>query len=200
MKRYITAAAFALTAALCCSCSEKKNDGNGSSEMLTTAEITTEVQTTATEAAATTTSVTITATVTERVVTTVKSADELSFTKEDLYALDPAVLCKDSRRRSGEHYEERYSEVSDSYESHLYRFCIDEDAQIAWSTQRDLKDHTMSMETFDYIKTGRYDEKLGPLNSLTTNQRMIKRLADGRVKDITNRFQKTEVRSQETEV
>lgn len=153
MKRYITAAAFALTAALCCSCSEKKNDGNGSYETLTTAEITTEVQTTATEAAATTTSVTTTATVTERVVTTVKSADELSFTKEDLCALDPAVLCKDSRRRSGEHYEERYSEVSDSYESHLYRFCIDEDAQIAWSTQRDLKDHTMSMETFDYINS-----------------------------------------------
>ena len=70
----------------------------------------------------------------------------------------------------------------------------------AWYSGRNELPEAFHAETFDYIKTGRYDEQLGPLNSLTTNQRMIKRLADGRVKDITNRFQKTEVRSQETEV
>ena len=33
-------------------------------------------------------------------------------------------------------------------------------------------------EVFDYIKLGRYDAKYGPLDSPTTNQRMMKRLAD----------------------
>ena len=43
---------------------------------------------------------------------------------------------------------------------------------------------------FDYIKLGRYDAQCGPLSSPTTNQRMMQRLADGRVKDITEFFQK----------
>ena len=43
-------------------------------------------------------------------------------------------------------------------------------------------------EVFDYIKLGRYDAQYGPLDSPSTNQRMMKRLADGRVKDITERF------------
>ena len=62
----------------------------------------------------------------------------------------------------------------------------------AWYSGRNELPEAFHAETFDYIKTGRYDEKLGPLNSLTTNQRMIKRLADGRIKDITSRFQKVE--------
>ena len=60
----------------------------------------------------------------------------------------------------------------------------------AWYSGKNELPEAFHTETFDYIKTGRYDEKLGPLNSLTTNQRMIKRLADGRIKDITGRFQK----------
>lgn len=62
----------------------------------------------------------------------------------------------------------------------------------AWYSGKNELPPAFHEETFDYIKTGRYDENFGPLNSLTTNQRMIKRLADGRVKDITNRFQKVE--------
>ena len=33
-------------------------------------------------------------------------------------------------------------------------------------------------------------EEFGPLDSATTNQRMMKRLSDGRVKDITEWFRK----------
>ena len=33
-------------------------------------------------------------------------------------------------------------------------------------------------------------EEYGPLDSATTNQRMMKRLSDGRVKDITEWFRK----------
>ena len=63
----------------------------------------------------------------------------------------------------------------------------------AWYSGRNELPEAFHAETFDYIKTGRYDEKLGALDSLTTNQRMVKRLADGRVKDITSRFQKAVV-------
>ena len=66
------------------------------------------------------------------------------------------------------------------------------DLKTAWYSGKNELPEAFHSETFDYIKTGRYEEKLGPLNSLTTNQRMVKRLADGRVKDITERFQKTE--------
>ena len=60
----------------------------------------------------------------------------------------------------------------------------------AWYSGRNELPKAFHAETFDYIKTGRYEEKLGALDSITTNQRMVKRLADGRMKDITNRFQK----------
>ncbi len=70
----------------------------------------------------------------------------------------------------------------------------------AWYSGKNELPEAFHAETFDYIKTGRYDEKFGPLNSLTTNQRMIKRLADGRVKDITGRFQKPELKNQKAEV
>ena len=69
----------------------------------------------------------------------------------------------------------------------------------AWYSGKNELPTAFHEETFDYIKTGRYDEKFGPLNSLTTNQRMIKRLADGRVKDITSRFQKVENEKLKTE-
>ena len=74
------------------------------------------------------------------------------------------------------------------------------DMKTAWYSGKNELPEAFHAETFDYIKTGRYEEKLGALDSRTTNQRMIKRLADGRVKDITSRFQKAEVRSQESEL
>ena len=75
----------------------------------------------------------------------------------------------------------------------------DYSVKVAWYSGKNELPDSFHAETFDYIKTGRYDERFGPLNSLTTNQRMIKRLADGRVKDITSRFQKTENGKRKTE-
>ena len=58
----------------------------------------------------------------------------------------------------------------------------------------------VSTDHFDYIKLGRYIAELGPLDSATTNQHMMKRLADGRVKDITEWFQRNKhVETVETE-
>lgn len=65
-----------------------------------------------------------------------------------------------------------------------------QDLKTAWYSGKNELPDAFHSETFDYIKTGRYDARFGPLNSITTNQRMVKRLADGRVKDITSRFQK----------
>ena len=64
------------------------------------------------------------------------------------------------------------------------------DMKTAWYSGKNELPEAFHAETFDYIKTGRYEAALGALDSRTTNQRMIKRLADGRVKDITSRFQK----------
>ena len=41
---------------------------------------------------------------------------------------------------------------------------------------------------FTYIKTGVYKEELGALDSATTNQRMLRREADGSFVDITKEF------------
>lgn len=73
------------------------------------------------------------------------------------------------------------------------------DMKTAWYSGKNELPEAFHAETFDYIKTGRYDAKFGGLDSITTNQRMIKRLADGRVKDITSRFQKPGDRVLETE-
>ena len=64
------------------------------------------------------------------------------------------------------------------------------DMKTAWYSGKNELPDAFHAETFDYIKTGRYEAALGALDSRTTNQRMMKRLADGRVKDITSRFQK----------
>ena len=61
----------------------------------------------------------------------------------------------------------------------------------AWYSGRDTISNEINPENFDYIKVGRYDEFLGPLNSRTTNQRLYK-VIDGRLFDITNRFWKNE--------
>lgn len=44
-------------------------------------------------------------------------------------------------------------------------------------------------DEFDYVKIGRYIQKLGPLNNPTTNQRLYKIEGDKHI-DITNRFWK----------
>ena len=46
---------------------------------------------------------------------------------------------------------------------------------------------------FDYIKLGPYSEEFGPLNSVTTNQRMykvVKQNGNYELVDITNKFWK----------
>lgn len=61
------------------------------------------------------------------------------------------------------------------------------DLKVCWYSGRDTISDEINLENFDYIKVGRYDEFLGPLNSITTNQRLYK-VIDGRLFDITNRF------------
>lgn len=63
------------------------------------------------------------------------------------------------------------------------------DLKVCWYSGRDTISDEINLENFDYIKVGRYDEFLGPLNSRTTNQRLYK-VIDGRLFDITNRFWK----------
>ena len=57
----------------------------------------------------------------------------------------------------------------------------------AWYSGRDTISNEINLENFDYIKVGRYDGFLGPLNSRTTNQRLYK-VMDGRLFDMTDRF------------
>ena len=60
--------------------------------------------------------------------------------------------------------------------------------KVAWYSGKNELPQNVSTDHFDYIKVGRYVAELGGLDSLTTNQRMMQRLADGRVRDITGRF------------
>ena len=62
--------------------------------------------------------------------------------------------------------------------------------KVAWYSGKNELPQNVSTDHFDYIKVGRYVAELGPLDSVTTNQRMMKRLADGRVKDITEWFRR----------
>ena len=62
--------------------------------------------------------------------------------------------------------------------------------KLAWYSGKNELPQQVSTDHFDYIKLGRYMADLGPLDSATTNQRMMKRLADGRVKDITEWFRR----------
>lgn len=61
------------------------------------------------------------------------------------------------------------------------------DLKVCWYSGRDTISDEINLENFDYIKVGRYDEFLGPLNSRTTNQRLYK-VIDSGLFDITNRF------------
>ena len=67
---------------------------------------------------------------------------------------------------------------------------IDYGVKVAWYSGKNDLPQDVSTDHFDYIKLGRYVAELGALDSATTNQRMMKRLADGRVKDITEWFRK----------
>ena len=60
----------------------------------------------------------------------------------------------------------------------------------AWYSGKNDLPQNIQTDHFDYIKLGRYVAELGALDSATTNQRMMKRLADGRVKDITEWFRR----------
>jgi anaerobic ribonucleoside-triphosphate reductase activating protein len=72
--------------------------------------------------------------------------------------------------------------------------------KVAWYSGKNDLPQNVSTDHFDYIKLGRYIAELGPLDSATTNQHMMKRLADGRVKDITEWFRRNKhVETVETE-
>lgn len=60
----------------------------------------------------------------------------------------------------------------------------------AWYSGKNELPENVKTDHFDYIKLGSYVAELGALDSVTTNQRMMKRLSDGRVKDITEWFRK----------
>lgn len=62
--------------------------------------------------------------------------------------------------------------------------------KVGWYSGKEDISPAIDIRSFDYVKTGHYDEKYGPLSSPTTNQRMVKRLADGRLETITHFFQK----------
>ena len=66
----------------------------------------------------------------------------------------------------------------------------DHKIKVAWYSGKNDLPQNVSTDHFDYIKLGRYIAELGPLDSATTNQHMMKRLADGRVKDITEWFRR----------
>jgi anaerobic ribonucleoside-triphosphate reductase activating protein len=55
-----------------------------------------------------------------------------------------------------------------------------------YSGKSDMPDNC-AIHNFNYIKLGPYIERLGGLNSATTNQRFY-RVEDGNMIDITNRF------------
>ena len=71
-----------------------------------------------------------------------------------------------------------------------YQVKRDYNIKVAWYSGKNDLPENVNTDHFDYIKLGRYMAELGPLDSVTTNQRMIKRLADGRMKDITDWFRK----------
>lgn len=61
--------------------------------------------------------------------------------------------------------------------------------KVGWYSGRDKISDKIEIENFDYIKIGRYDDKFGPLNKKTTNQKMYKVNA-GKLEEITNKFWK----------
>lgn len=62
--------------------------------------------------------------------------------------------------------------------------------KVAWYSGRQYVPHFIDKQQFDYIKVGPYIAHLGPLNSRTTNQRLLQRQPDGTFLNITSRFWK----------
>ena len=48
----------------------------------------------------------------------------------------------------------------------------------------------LNLDLLDYVKYGHYDKKLGGLSSRNTNQKMLRKSADGEWEDITYKFWK----------
>ena len=59
----------------------------------------------------------------------------------------------------------------------------------AWYSGRQELSKDINLNNFNFIKLGPYIEDLGPLNSITTNQRLYK-IEEGKLVDITNLFWK----------
>jgi len=57
--------------------------------------------------------------------------------------------------------------------------------KVAWYSGNDML--PVNAKLFDYVKVGGYQEKLGGLRSLTTNQRLYQNV-NGKTVDITGRF------------
>ena len=58
-----------------------------------------------------------------------------------------------------------------------------------WYSGKDELSDKIDLKWFNYVKIGHYDEKLGPLNKETTNQRFYL-IEDKKPKDITYKFWK----------
>ena len=121
MKGYITLLLSALTAVLCCGSCSSNSRSESTSEAATSA-VTTEAATDNV-----TTEQTIEA-------TTAKAAEDVSFTKADLAALDPSVLCVDYEKRSGEYHHMYYDPISDTDVHEDITFFIDEPAQTGYQS------------------------------------------------------------------
>jgi anaerobic ribonucleoside-triphosphate reductase activating protein len=65
----------------------------------------------------------------------------------------------------------------------------------AWYSGRSYLPDEVSADCFDYIKLGAYLERLGGLNSPTTNQRLY-RIVNGEMIDITTYFHNNNLKSQ----
>ena len=65
------------------------------------------------------------------------------------------------------------------------------DIKTAWYSGKDTIDLS-KIDCMDYIKVGRFDEKFGPLDKQTTNQRMYKKV-NGDWEDITYKFWKKKI-------
>lgn len=71
--------------------------------------------------------------------------------------------------------------------------------KIAWYSGKDELSKEIDIELFDYIKIGRYDEKFGPLNVETTNQKLYEVDAMAELIDITNKFWRKGLHKQDSD-
>ncbi|MBP3773880.1 MAG: anaerobic ribonucleoside-triphosphate reductase activating protein [Bacteroidaceae bacterium] len=62
--------------------------------------------------------------------------------------------------------------------------------KIGWYSGRQDRDEAIGLQNFDFIKLGPYEAEHGSLKERTTNQRLYRVEAGGRLEDITSRFWK----------